>query len=203
MGTSISVGSTCERENRKVRYTKQVIREAFIELMQEQPIEKVTVTRICELADISRGTFYLHYRDPYDLLETMENELLLDLELHFIAVMNVSVPDYSVDSAVDYSREAGFWLEILVWLLEDRNLSKLLFANPHSSFITKCLVLNRTFSDELCKNVYPDLSQDEREYMHTFYEYGSASIISTWVQNGFREPPEQIANLLAMLNSKH
>ena len=38
--------------------------------------------------------------------------------------------------------------------------------------------------------------------MHVFYEYGSASVIAQWVRNGFLEPPEQIAGLLTMLNSK-
>jgi len=196
------INETGDRESRKVRYTKLVIREAFIQLMQDQPIEKVTVTCICELADISRGTFYLHYRDAYDLLESMENELLLNLERRFTETMGHSTPDNPASSMVDYSIDPDFWLGILKWLHEDKSLSKLFFANPHSSFMTKCLSLNRSFSDKLCRGVYPNLSESEREYMHTYYEHGSASIMSLWVQNGFVEPPETIAGLLALLNSK-
>jgi len=182
------------RENRKVRYTKQVIREAFIEQMQEHPIEKVTVTRICELADISRGTFYLHYRDPYDLLESMEDEYLETLERQFREKMENSVDDYSEDK--------GFWLEILEELLSVRDLAKLFFTNPNSTFLTKCLALNRSYAEELCKRTYPSMSQRERDYMHAFYEHGSASVISQWVRSGFPEPPEQIAGLLTILNQK-
>ena len=182
-------------ENRKTRYTKQVIREAFINLMQQQPIEKVTVTRICEIADISRGTFYLHYRDPYDLLESMEDEYLEKLERQFKEKIGTSKEDYS--------ETTGFWLEILQELLTSRDLAQLFFTNPHSSFLTKCLALNRSFADELCKNLYPTMTVRERDYMHTFYEHGSASIISMWVRGDFPEPPEQIAELLMSVNQKN
>jgi len=82
-------------ENRKTRYTRQVIREAFLELLKVRPIEKITVTRICEIADISRGTFYLHFNDPYDLLERLENEFLANLEQKLMTKLTASRSDYS------------------------------------------------------------------------------------------------------------
>ncbi|MCL1847763.1 MAG: TetR/AcrR family transcriptional regulator [Coriobacteriia bacterium] len=182
------------RDNRKTRYTNQVIRETFVELMKKQPIEKTTVTQICELADISRGTFYLHYRDVYDLLSCMENEVLADLERQ-LTLQSDTLGD-------DYSGNPDFWLGILHLLLERKDIARLLLANPHSSFMSKCLALNRAFSDELCEGMFPELSPRERDYLHCFYEHGSASIISLWVREGFVEPPEQIAELLAALNSK-
>ena len=181
-------------ENRKTRYTKQVLREAFIELLRKKPLEKITVTRICEIADVSRGTFYLHYRNPYDLLESMENEFLADLEKQLRALTATAKDDYSED--------ADFWLDILNMLLAEKELMQLFFANPNGSFLTKCLALNRVYSEELCKHMFPNMSQQERDYMHTFYEHGSASVMSLWVRNGFIEPPARIAALLTALNLK-
>ena len=186
--------SSTGHENRRTRYTRQVLREAFVELMKEQPIEKVTVTRICELADVSRGTFYLHYRDPYDLLEHMEDEFLANLERQFVAKLATSMSNYSEDS--------GFWLDVLRSLLAAKDLAQMFFTNPNSAFLTKCLALNRSFADKLCQEKYPALTPSEREYMHTFYEYGSASVIGLWVRKGFLEPPEQIAAILTTLNFK-
>jgi AcrR family transcriptional regulator len=183
------------RENRKTRYTRQAIREAFIELLREQPIDKVTVTRICELADISRGTFYLHYRDPYDLMESIEDEYLAALELQFWEKVALTKDDYSGD--------VSFWRELLDELQAARDLAQLFFTNPNSTFLTKCLALNRRYAEEFCKLEYPGWSQREREYSHTFYEHGSASVISLWVRDGFPEPPEHLAALLSSLNSKH
>ena len=180
--------------SRKTRYTRQVIREAFIELLRNQPIEKVTVTRICEMADISRGTFYLHYQDPYHVLECMEDEYLVSLELAFAEKMTGMQGNYSEDSS--------FWLEILRELSDARELALLFFTNPHSTFLTKCLAINRRYADELCRLEFPEMSAREREYNHIFYEHGSASVIVRWVKDGFLEPPEMIANLLSSLNSK-
>lgn len=56
-----------KKEDRRVRYTKQAIRDGFLRLLAEKPIEKISVTEICREADINRGTFYAHYSDPYEL----------------------------------------------------------------------------------------------------------------------------------------
>lgn len=66
---------TQKKEDRRVKYTKQAIRESFLELLQEKPIDKISVTEICKRADINRGTFYSHYTDPYDLRQQLEQEL--------------------------------------------------------------------------------------------------------------------------------
>jgi len=181
-------------ESRKTRYTRRVICEAFIGLLQEKSIEKITVTRICEIADISRGTFYLHFNDPFDLLDRMENDFLADLEQKLF--MNPAKPDS------DYSEDTNFWLVLLNGLLEFKHLTELFFSHRNSSFITKCLALNRVYSEELCKKEFPTMTQRERDYTHTFYEYGSFSVIGMWVREGFQESSEQIASILAILNSK-
>ncbi|WP_455718400.1 TetR/AcrR family transcriptional regulator, partial [Anaerosporobacter sp.] len=61
--------------NRRILYTKKVIKESLIELLQEKEIHQITVTDICNKADINRGTFYTHYKDAYDLLQSLEDEL--------------------------------------------------------------------------------------------------------------------------------
>jgi AcrR family transcriptional regulator len=57
-----------QKENRKIRYTKKVIRDSLMELMKSKPILSVSIKDICGLADISRSTFYSHYKDQYELL---------------------------------------------------------------------------------------------------------------------------------------
>ena len=63
----------------RVKYTRMVIQQTFLELLQKKPISKITVTEICEIAGINRATFYKHYMDPYDLLEQFENEAIQGL----------------------------------------------------------------------------------------------------------------------------
>ena len=64
--------------DRRVRYTKEAIRESFFALLEQKPVEKISVTEICRGADINRGTFYSHYTDPFDLRRSLADELVQD-----------------------------------------------------------------------------------------------------------------------------
>ena len=56
--------------------SKRLIRQAFVELLQEKELEKITVTDIITRADINRGTFYAHYQDTQAVIEQIENEII-------------------------------------------------------------------------------------------------------------------------------
>jgi AcrR family transcriptional regulator len=56
--------------------SKKMIREAYLELIQEKEIPKITVTDIVRRADINRSTFYAHYTDIRGVQEELENEII-------------------------------------------------------------------------------------------------------------------------------
>ena len=60
----------------RVQKTRQNIFNAFITLREKYPLEKITVKELCEHAQISKQTFYLHYRDLYDLSERIESSMI-------------------------------------------------------------------------------------------------------------------------------
>lgn len=60
----------------RVKKTKTAIINAFLQLRAGKPLERITVKELSDLAEINKATFYLHYKDIYDLSETLENELL-------------------------------------------------------------------------------------------------------------------------------
>ncbi|MER2172017.1 MAG: TetR/AcrR family transcriptional regulator, partial [Psychrobacillus psychrodurans] len=62
--------------NRRTLYSKKVIIDAFLLLLQEKNLNKITVTEICKEADINRGTFYSYYNDPFDLMRSIEDEMI-------------------------------------------------------------------------------------------------------------------------------
>lgn len=49
--------------DRRVRKTKQALEDAFLALEHQKPANQITVAELCALADVGRGTFYLHYQD--------------------------------------------------------------------------------------------------------------------------------------------
>ena len=50
-------------------FTKQAIKTSFIKLLNEQPLNKISVRSIVEDCGINRNSFYYHYRDIPDLIE--------------------------------------------------------------------------------------------------------------------------------------
>ena len=57
----------------RTRYTKMVIRNAFLQLLRKYSIEKISVTEICRLAEINRATFYRYYENQkYHCTHTKE-----------------------------------------------------------------------------------------------------------------------------------
>lgn len=61
--------------DRRTAKSKDAIRTCFLSLLKEKKLNKITVAEICRMADIGRGTFYLHYTDVYDLYGQIEDEL--------------------------------------------------------------------------------------------------------------------------------
>ena len=59
--------------------TKRNIRNAFIKLRAHKPLERISVKELAELAEISKATFYLHYRDIYDLSNQLQKEVIKDV----------------------------------------------------------------------------------------------------------------------------
>lgn len=60
----------------RVKRTKKNIKDAFLELRKKKSIERISVKELSETAMINKATFYLHYKDIYDLSESLQDELI-------------------------------------------------------------------------------------------------------------------------------
>lgn len=65
-----------KKERRDVQRSKSAIKQAFIKLCITNKVEKISVAKILEEANVSRGTFYAHFQDIYDVKEQVEEDLL-------------------------------------------------------------------------------------------------------------------------------
>ena len=63
-----------QKSDLRVTKTRRPIKAAFLELVQTKPGQKITVTELAKRAEISKGTFYLHYLDIYNLYNQMVEE---------------------------------------------------------------------------------------------------------------------------------
>lgn len=64
--------------DRRTRYTRQTIKDSFLSLLKEKPFSRITVTELCRLSEINRGTFYLHYYDIDDVLDDLLHDVVTD-----------------------------------------------------------------------------------------------------------------------------
>lgn len=63
--------------DRRTRYTRQVIKDAFLELTRVHPYDKISVAMVCRQAEIARATFYLHYENLDEVLDQVLDDALL------------------------------------------------------------------------------------------------------------------------------
>lgn len=66
------------KTNTRVKITKTIFRNALLELLKEKPIHSVTVTELCQKAEMNRGTFYAYYSIPDDVLAEIEDNFIND-----------------------------------------------------------------------------------------------------------------------------
>lgn len=76
MKTMMQKRKNTNQDNTRIKKTKQLIKQAFIDLVELNGYRNVTVKDIIEYAQINRNTFYLHYANKEDLSEKIILELI-------------------------------------------------------------------------------------------------------------------------------
>lgn len=70
-------------DNRKTKLSKRLLKEALIELLQTKSISQITIKELCDIADLNRSTFYAHYEDVYNLLSSIEDDIIDEMPTIF------------------------------------------------------------------------------------------------------------------------
>lgn len=69
-----------QKQDRRIIRTKNAIELAFLQLMKQKCISKITVKELCDLANINRKTFYTYYDKVSDVLTKIESEIVSEFE---------------------------------------------------------------------------------------------------------------------------
>lgn len=62
-------------EYRSSRRSRALIRNALLQLMRDKDYDQITITEVARKADINRGTFYAHYKNLGEVLESLQNDI--------------------------------------------------------------------------------------------------------------------------------
>ena len=68
-----------EQENQRIMLTKRLLKESMLRLLQERPLEKISITELCRNAGINRATFYRHYEIPRDVLNEIGKDIFYEM----------------------------------------------------------------------------------------------------------------------------
>lgn len=173
--------------DRRIKYTKKVIRDSFIELLGKKDIKKITVSEVCKIADINRATFYRYYLDVYDLLDKIEKDFIEELKM---ALNNEE--DYTVSS---------FSSDLLKVFLDNKELVKILFnTNNNIYFLNSFLEIAYEKCKEKWEADIPNISSEDIEYAASFIFNGALGIINFWVKNNFDKDFKEIAKIIEQLS---
>ena len=78
------------KEDLRIQKTRKVLSIALFELLEELPLEKISVIDICNKAMVHRATFYAHFEDKYHLLTYVIDEIKEELFSKTIQLENVT-----------------------------------------------------------------------------------------------------------------
>lgn len=81
-------------EDRRVRRTRKLLRDALVGLVAERGYERVTVQDVLDRADVGRSTFYAHFTDKDALFSSCFDDLRAELRRHLGAMTPGQVPDH-------------------------------------------------------------------------------------------------------------
>jgi AcrR family transcriptional regulator len=182
---------TKPRTDPRILRTRQLIRDAFVELLQEMDIEKITVNRLAERATINRVTFYLHYRDIPDMLEKMADDMIEDIK----RIMN--------NDAVNPNSEEAL-VNLLEHIAEHAKFYKVVLASRRTPIFTERLL--KLLTGMITEKV-ESMGSESRITTAGIQKdiviwYGSSALIGTiisWLRNDMPYTPAFLTKQFSML----
>ncbi len=174
------------KTDRRVRRTKTLLINALFSLLEVKNYKDITVKELCDAADINRGTFYLHYKDIYDMVEQLEQDILSQFE-ELISRHAPASPSANPNPLI---------YDIFQFSANNRTLfSSLLGSNGDISFLMKIKTLFRERLTELYAPRLPEKGLARFDYFYNFIAAGFIGLIENWLQSENPESPEEMASL--------
>lgn len=183
--------------DRRIARTQLAIREALVKLINEKGFDALTVRDIVVLANINRGTFYLHYKDKFDLLEKTETGILN--EIYQIFVLANSIRDEDTQGTDQLQQ---LIISLLVYVKDHAELMHaILGLQGDYSFVKHFRVM---LDQNLKLGVLLSLKEENflvpKEYLIAYIIQAHLGVLQSWLGSGCQEPPAEIARILFQLS---
>ncbi|MGE6258187.1 TetR/AcrR family transcriptional regulator [Heyndrickxia sporothermodurans] len=191
---------TKQKKDPRVIRTQRLLKQALIELMEERELDKITVQDISDKATVKRVTFYLHYKDKYDLLTKCIDEMLEDLR-------------QKVKEQVSYSENYEFidkqphpsFVQIFHQIAENFTFYKALLVTNRIPYLTTGLLeIIHEFISEGINQIEPNDQNltANRQLIIKYVESAFLEVIIWWVENNMHFSEQEMAFQLMNLSIK-
>ncbi len=171
--------------DRRKQYTRKVLKESLMTLLKSKTISSITVKEICKLADINRSTYYAHFANQYELLESIEEEFIEDL-VHTLNQYNFSKAEEALQLTEALFEYIALKSEICQTLLSEN--TDIHFHKKGMDIVQK-FVFHHAITDN-------KLEQETYEYINLFLVSGTIYVIKNWLENGQNKSPKEMAEIL-------
>ena len=175
-----------KKENRRVRLTKRMIQDSLIELLNDKPIEKISIRELCQLADINRTTFYNHYGSQYDVLKEVGENIANSI----------------VCSSTQESEGVSLPLETQVSLIchylqeHPAEANILLKYFTADDAIIRDMLLKRLSEGQIRYPIFMErYDENTKKLLFQFLIHGIYNLIRCWIIEGIDKTPEDIGAL--------
>lgn len=183
--------------DRRIARSKNALRKALIELMEEQGLEGFTVNDLCVRADLNRGTFYNHFKSKEDLLAQFEDEViegLGDLQKQMSRITLQDLASFRLKKKplpflvdlFDYLRKEGDFLHAVLGPGGDVRFG------PQLRDLV-CIELIQSILHER----YRENPTTFVNYYVAYFAAAYLGVIERWIETGMEESSEEMA-LIAM-----
>ena len=177
-----------KNDSRRVRMTKLMMKNALLELMDHQSLINITVTAICETADVHRSTFYNYYKDPA--------ELLWDIEQDFLN--RIPAPPDNLDQKNQKSLIAAT-TKFFDYIQENKKQIRILFNESCGDGFAMRL------REHLFHGFIPvdeDLDELTVRYTQLYIANGAVGILREWIYSDFSISSVRIAEMMYSLSRR-
>lgn len=172
------------KEDVRIRRTKKLLLHSLTKLLEKKPLNKITVTELTDLADVSRATFYLYYKDARDMMRQVEDEMFNKFNL---------ILEQYVNRKLSYDDLLTFNTYIFDFVKQYEDMCRFLLGpNSDYVFVEK---FKKTIKDSYEKSDNEDIS-----YISTFIISGYMGVIQQWLENNMKTPLEDMAYFIGDMN---
>ena len=175
------------RENRRVKLTKLLLTDSFLQLLAQKPLSRITVKSICEHADLNRSTYYQYYKDPYDQLEKLETSIIADMA----SCIDDSPQKYRTQNTALRTAIQN----ILDYMYSNKDMLRILLSNNTDISLQKDI--QTIFAETLIPKYFNPATNKTALQEFIFISNGSFGIIYYWLMIDTQIPAEELAMQIA------